>query len=309
MTSQKPESLYPSLFKRPANRNMETERARGARHAGHYAAQVIANAREHLGRARSHLNLPPLGPVVLGPELPLWSAERSGVPAPSLESNRRRRQLQTLLDDEVRSLAGKLGRGALIERGSEPLEADETSACMARVLKFLQSGALRDPDAAEVNDGMQNAAAELASERELRKNAEDRAASATQAADEAAAKIADVIHERDLLASQLAEERALASTTEASATADPTETNGQVPAVAAQKAASEARAAERAAAQSRETEQVCVHTALCAVQHSCLYCVWSVGCQDCAIGSSSGVGESEAPRGRNCCRETRNRAG
>ena len=152
-----------------------------------------------------------------------------------------------MLDEEVRSLASKLGHDVFVEPDTTPFEADEASVCMARAIRFLQSGALRGTGAATQNEA-QSSAVELSDERKLRKAAEHRAVEASNAANDAVAKMTTIARERESLVEQLAVARS-------SAVAAPA-IDSPAAATAAQQAASEARAAERAAAQERENEQV-----------------------------------------------------
>jgi predicted nuclease with TOPRIM domain len=187
--------MYPSLFKRSSTSPRKSTGAAALRQLPPMggAAEVIANARQHLDRARLHLNLPPLAPVELGParvappeSFAAAAAAPGGSTADDAESAERRKQLRTKLDAQIRELAAAVGDDLASYR---PVAVganggDETAAFMAQMLNFLQSSALRPkPPAAVDNSAFEAQVAEanaaLQAEQERRAGAEQQLADAT----------------------------------------------------------------------------------------------------------------------------------
>lgn len=157
--------MYPSLFKRSSTSPRKSGGASGG--AAHLrslpplggAAEVIANARSHLDRARMHLNLPPLPQVEFAPaRVAAAAAAQSYVatdayvangapPSVDADAARRRSTLQCELDKAVRGLASVAGDNldSYMRVPASAHGGDETAAYMAQLLGFLQSDALRHP--------------------------------------------------------------------------------------------------------------------------------------------------------------------
>lgn len=236
---------YPSLFKRSSTSPRKSNGGAAAGATGLRqlpalggAAEVIANARQHLDRARLHLNLPPLAPVELAPArvAQAQAQERSiAAAAPAAEDAgqvERRRELQAQLDTQIRELAAAAGAD-LASYQPQPAGRygkDETAAYMAQMLSFLQSGALRPKpanDSAPAVDPAQQAElaeakAALQAEQQKRAAAEQEltaSASAHAAAmDSAAKELEEETARKTAVEAELAEARtALAAGSDAGA--------------------------------------------------------------------------------------------
>eukprot|EP01044_Picomonas_judraskeda_P013171 COSAG03_NODE_1964_length_3289_cov_2.261129_3_plen_306_part_00 len=286
--------MYPSLFKRSSTSPRKPTAAAALRQLPPLggAVEVIANARQHLDRARMHLNLPPLAPVDFAPARVAPPQERTAPAAEDAGQVERRRALQAQLDAQIRELAAAAGADLASYRpqatGSHG--NDETAAFMAQMLSFLQSGGLRPKptgdsapaDVAAQQAELAEAKASLQTEQEKRAGVEQElqaAANAHAAAmDSAAKELEEEAARKHALEAELEEARtALATGSDAGAmlAAEQAESQ-QAKETAAKQAAllSELEAAlEAEQAKVLAAEAAASAASAAAVRHSHTYCL------------------------------------